>query len=653
MITIYDLNHNPIAILENAFNVGYDKKANAIESATFTLPKNDYKSSKLKPMNFAEIVIDEEVDNEYIGLYRVMPQKHSYSATTNQISYELEHVLATLASKTMFKYHQFTNFTTKQVLTALLNMQITKDWRLGDCEFTRYFHYSFENENLLTAIFSIPKAFDEPYVWEYDTQTYPWTLHLRKPKTQVSNRIVQGYNLKNFTMETNPMNLYNRIYPLGAGEGVNQLDIKKVNNGIPYVENTASIAKYGVHEYTWADKRFINAETLKASAIGLLNKWSIPEITWSTTVADLSKKTGIAADKIRLGTVCRIQLDDYPEPIELRVISESKSDINKDYSNMAITLGSKIADLGTTQADIRRKQQVNELYSQGATNILNYGYQDNCDNNIPALIPFYIDDDVVNVNAIELTFRTKKFRAYSGVTEGGGGTVKSTTSGGGTTATSSSGGGVSKSTAGGGGTSQTSTVNGQSTRTSSANGSHRHVMFQTTSNAPISDSIGVNATAAGGVVIGLTSNTPTMTSIETLSAADNHSHSVETPAHSHGITIPDHTHEFNTPNHTHDVVIPNHSHDIDIPAHTHEIKHEIVEDSQTASSVIVEIDGNTVPHTAISGNRIDLVNYIEKDSAGKITRGRHEITIKPNRNARIEADVTLRVFIQSQLGGQF
>ena len=671
LITIYDLNRNPTAVLENAFNVGYDKQTNKLQKANFNLLKNDLKSDKVLPMHYAEIIADSEDGqaDEYIGLYRILPSKHSFSSTTNQLRFDLEHVLGTLFGTTLFKYHQYTNFTTRQVLESLLNKQKTKHWVLGDCEFTRYFHYSWENENLLSAIFSVPKSFDEQYVWECDTTVYPWVLHLRKAKTEVSTRVVQGYNLKNFTMESDPMNLYNRVYPLGAGEGVNQLDIRKVNNGIPYVENAVSIAKYGLYEYTWADRRFTDAESLKASAIGLLQKWSEPIISWDTTVADLSQLTGIQADKIREGKICRIMLDDYPDPIDLRVVSESKSDIYGDYTNMDVSLGSVKEDLGTTETDLKRKQQINELYSQGATNILNFGYQDNCDGNIPALIPFYIDDDVVNVNTIELTFRTKRYRAYSGVTKGGGalvkstssggGTIRSTTSGGGTTATSSSGGGVSKSTESGGSTTQTSTVNGQSTQTSSANGSHRHVMFQTTGSSSLGET-GVNATAAGGVVFQLGTNTPAMANIETLSAADNHTHSVTTPAHSHSVAIPAHSHEFNTPNHTHSVTIPNHSHDVTVPDHTHEIQipdhtheivHEIVEAPVSAGSVVIKVDGNIIPHTSTSGDRIDLTDYLSKDDSGRITRGRHEITITPNTIARIEADLILRVFIQSQLGG--
>lgn len=42
---------------------------------------------------------------------------------------------------------------------------------------------------------------------------------------------------------------------------------------------------------------------------------------------------------------------------------------------------------------------------------------------------------------------------------------------------------------------------------------------------------------------------------------------------------------------------------------------------------------------------------MSKDSNGKITRSRHIVEILPDGLARIEADLILRVFIQSHLGG--
>src|SRR5699024_9540758 len=132
-----------------------------------------------------------------------------------------------------------------------------------------------------------------------------------------------------------------------------------------------------------------------------------------------------------------------------------------------------------------------------------------------------------------------------------------------------------------------------------------------------------------------------------------HTHDVSIPNHSHNVTIPNHSHDVTIPDHTHEIDLPNHTHEIELPDHTHEVKHEIIELSSMPSNVTIKVDGNTVPHTSTSGDRIDLKDYMSKDSSGKITRGRHEVTIHPNGLARIEADLICRVFIQSQLGGKF
>lgn len=643
MIKVFNLNRQLTAILENAHGVSYDKQSKVVWTASFNMPANDPKNEKIKLLGYVEITDD--LSGEYIGLFRVLPKKHTFSNSTDEIVYECEHVLSTLLGSVLFQYHQTTNYTTTQVLQYLLARQVVAHWQLGTVAFTRYFDYSWENENLLSALFSIPEPFDAAYEWTFDTTSYPWTLNLVEAETVASTRIIQGYNLTGFAIEESPNSLWNRIYPLGAGEGVNQLNIKAVNGGVPYIEDAASIAEYGLYETVWADKRYESAETLIAAGRSLLTQWKQPIVTWEASALDVSSATGIEADKLRMGKVCRVQLDGYGT-VDLRILKEAKSDLTGSSEAISLELGNLGADLGTTATDIAQKQLVNQLYSQGATNILNFGYQDNCDANIPALIPFYLDEDVVNVNTCELTFRTKKFRAYSGVTAGGGGTVESTTSGGSTTQSTTSGGSTTQTSTSGGGSTQTSSSAGESTQTSSANGSHSHAMFQTTGSSPLG-SMGVNATCGGGLVITL-GGAPSMQEIRTLEAVDNHSHSVTTPAHTHSVTVPAHSHSTTIPAHDHSVTIPNHSHDVTIPEHTHDIVHQIVEDDVTATSVIIKVDGVTVPHTATDGDRIDLAPYLS--GSGNISRGRHEITITPNDNARIEADLILRVFIRSHIG---
>ena len=647
MIIIKDLNRNPIATLENATEIGYEKVTNDLWTAHFTMPEQDPDNKYITPRHFVEVYDD--LKNEYIGLFIVMPKETTINPTTEKVTYQLEHALGLLIGSSLFKYHQLSNYTTEYVLQYLIDQQHTKHWKLGTVEFTRYFHYSWENENVLSAIFSVPKPFNEEYRWTWDTQNYPFTLNLVRAEAEPSAKIEEGYNLQDIRIEENPNDLYNRLYPLGSGEGVNQLGIEKVNNGKPYIENPASISKYGRHDYVWVDRRFTDAASLKETAQQMLDLWSEPIISWTINAVDLSSLTGLKLDELKEGKIVRVSLDDYGDK-DLRILSEKKRDIYEDPDDVQLQLENLGFDVTDDIVEMQRKQQINDIYSQGATNILNYTFQDNCDGDQPARIPFYIDDDVVNVNTIELTFRTRRFRAYSGVTEGGGAVVKSTSSGGGTTRSTTSGGSVSKSTASGGSTTRTSSSAGESTRTSSGGGNHRHVMFRAIGFTGASDSATIMETA-NGFTFYADGSTGAATDYETYSASGTHTHTITTPAHTHSVSIPTHTHGFEIPNHSHEVTIPNHDHEIDLPDHTHEVKHEIVEAPESASSVIITVDGNPVPHTSTTGNRINLAEYMNKNEDGTVTRGRHEILIKPDTLARIEADVILRVFIRSQIGG--
>lgn len=664
LIRTLNLNRETTAILENAYNISYEREVNAIWQASFSLPLNDPKVNKVEMLEYVEITDNDE----YIGLFRIMPKLTRKNSQSNYVQFKCEHVLSTLMDSSLFKYHQLSNYTTNYVLNYLIDQQNHKHWKLGQVDFTRYFHYSWENENLLSALFSVPKSFDEPYIWTWDTQSYPWTLNLVRPDNEPVCRIKEGYNLRGLEIEENPLSLFNRIYPLGAGEGVNQLTIESVNNGVPYLEDRKQGEE--IKEYVWPDRRFTDAQSLKESAQALLDSRKDPIASWNINAADVSSITGLSIDKFKIGKVVRLDVDGFPV-IDLRIMKESKADMTGNPGDVQLQIGNVQEDLATTQMDLQRRQQINELYSQGATNIMNFTYQDNADNKIPATIPFYIDNDVVNINTIELTFRTKPFRAYSRATEGGGaivdstkgggGIVKATKGGGATTRSTTSGGGRTATSSSGGGTSKSTESGGATTRSSAAGGDHRHVMFQTGGDSGATGSF-VSAVAYDGANIILGPGTTGMSNITTLGASGSHSHSVTIPAHSHefstpnhthSVTIPNHSHEVNIPDHTHEIDLPNHSHEIELPNHTHEVKHEIIELNSTPSKVTIKVDGNTVPHTSTSGNRIDLVDFMNKDDSGRITRGRHEVEILPNDLARIEADLILRVFVQSQLGGKF
>lgn len=484
---------------------------------------------------------------------------------------------------------------------------------------------------MLGALFSITEPFDEPYIWTWDTQEYPWTLNLVKPETQPTAEVRFGKNLAEIEREVDPSNIVNRLYPLGYGEGVNQLDITRVNNGVPYIENPASIAEYGLQSYVWVDRRFEDADSLYASAKKFLAEWSVPKVTYRIKAVDLSLLTGLSIDKFRTGKVIRV-IDPEIGTFDARIVNERKADIIEAPYDVELEISNKADGIGTTLADIERRQEINEVYAQGATNLLIYQYEDNADNQHPAVIRFKLPEEMVRINKLELTYETTAFRAYSKATHGGGAVVKSTSSGGGTTRTTSSGGGSTVTSSSGGGTSTSTQSGGGQTRTTTAY---------------TADTILLQALPSNNY----DSNPPSHTHVVPLDGSSfTHSHSVQIQAHSHNFSTPNHTHTVNIPNHTHEITIPNHTHDIELPDHTHEIEHGIYKLDRVPSRVEIKVDGNTVPITSTSGDSIDLIPYLSLDSENRVTRGWHTVEITPNDLGRINAQLMVQFFMQSRGG---
>ncbi len=63
--------------------------------------------------------------------------------------------------------------------------------------FSRKLTYKWENENgLVEPLFSIPADFEEEYLWQWNTEVYPFELSLVKPPTEPVARIQEGYNMQ-------------------------------------------------------------------------------------------------------------------------------------------------------------------------------------------------------------------------------------------------------------------------------------------------------------------------------------------------------------------------------------------------------------------------------------------------------------------------
>ncbi|MCU5687085.1 phage tail protein [Bacillus cereus] len=676
-IKLYNKQLKLKAYLENAFKISYEQQFNAIWTAAFSLPLNDLKDKEITAFDFLELF-----DNgKRIGMFRILPKETVKNENTKTVTYKCEHVLATLLSDVLFRYHQLSNYPTRQVLEYLLSQQETKHWKLGECDFTRYFHYSWEHENtILGPLFSVPKPFDEPHAWTWDDsiENYPWTLNLEKASNEITGEIRYRKNLKGIRKEEDPTDIITRIYPLGYGEGVNQLDITKVNpTKKEYIEAPKHIIdKYGIQKYIWVDRRFENVDALFSSGQALLNKKCIPKVSYSVESIDYELIDPYKIEKYEVGKLIQINDEELGIKIDVRLMKKSKSDVTGNPLNMSLVIGDPIEDLGTTQADLERRQKINETYSQGATNIDSHDYNDNCDPENPAVIKFFLPEDLVNINSLILTYEIEEFRAYSKATKGGGAIVESTSAGGAVVNSTSAGGGVVNSTSSGGGSTQTSSSGGGSTQTSTSGGggsftseagggavpsttqksfAEMHLMSGVPENSVGSENWGYHLHEV--VIPGdafshaHTVNVPSHKHQVNIPA---HSHSVTIPAHTHSVQIPDHTHQISIPNHTHEINIPNHTHTISLPDHTHDIQHGIYKLQEKPGKVTVKVDGNIVPVDSTSAQNINLIPYLSKDGGGKIERNKwHEVTITPDKLGRVNANIISRLFIQSRTGGTF
>jgi phage minor structural protein len=687
-VVIYDLNMNKVAYLENAFNVGYEKVYNALWKASFTLPLDDPKNSYCNPLWYAEVYDG----RSKVGLFRIVPASSSHDARDKSVTYELEHVLATLLDSVMFGYHEIGNLGTytREVLEYILSFQKKQNWQLGDVEFERQFLYKWENENLYSALLSVPEQFDEEYQWTWDTASYPWTLNLKKADNSYGPQIRYRRNMEGVEVEEDPTNLFTRIYPLGYGEGINQLTIEKVNpTGEPYID-ADTIEQFGVIERIWVDKRYERAESLYSAAKALLEQNKIPRISIKVSALDLFRISLDPVDKFTLGKLVRVHDEELDLDYTSRVVALKKADTMGDPGDIEITISTITSTMTDRVTDLANHTRVSEVYAQGATSLDSYVLTDNCDPQHPARFRFHISPDVINVNRALLNYEVEPFRAYSRSVAGGGGFADTTADGGGYTATTASGGAHASTTASGGGSTDTTASGGGYSSSTASGGGYAYTTYDEGDAVILTPEGGghtsssskdtVSIESAGAVLVesgpgdavdghthlvvvpshshnattsGHTHEVYDHTHVVVIPAhshivqLQDHTHGISIPSHVHSITIPNHTHGINIPDHTHGISIPEHRHSINIPTHTHDIEYGIYE-GPMPTAVTVKVDGNVVQGAGLAETDLNILEYLSKDASGKIVRGWHELEVIPDTLGRVQATLHLQTFIQSR-----
>lgn len=402
-VTIYNLQMQKVAYLENAFDISYNHGLNEVWTSGFSLPADDEKNQWCQPFYFAEIYDNDE----RLELYRIIKVTTDRQSSGPVKKYECEQVLATLLDDILLGYHTVGNlgYYTADVIRYLFNRQAVIRWQLGRCDFARQFEYNWENDNLLGALFSVANPFTEQYQWVTDTTTTPWTLHLIRPDDTLQSHIRYATNMQGITKVEDASKVVTLLVGLGYGEGVNQLTFRSINNGLDYVRAEQSlIERYGLITGIFVDKRIEYAETLLANTQANLNEAKVPLVTYSVAASEIYRLTGNPVHRFETGAIVRVIDEELGIDIQARVVKKTKGNVLGAPGDVTLEIANKTQDIASSLADVRNRQYINDVYSQGATNVNVQDFDDNIDFNNPGVIQVYVPDQTVRINSMLLKF---------------------------------------------------------------------------------------------------------------------------------------------------------------------------------------------------------------------------------------------------------
>jgi len=675
MINLYDLSRKKIAVLDNAFEIDETKEINSVYSLEFSMPSTDLKNDLCQKYYYVRYDEGE--------LYRITSVTKNSSNGQQIIRYFCEHVIATLIDDVIFGSETFGNlgFYTSDAINYILSKQTTMRWALGTCDFSRQFEYTLENENLLAGLFSLANRLDVPYIWTYDTNVFPWRVSLKAIDTTEKPLfyIRAGKNILEPSETEETAEICTKLYCLGYGDGINQLTIKSVNDGIPYLlAEQEYIDKYGLISRIFTDKRFTDAQSLKERGQALLNELKTPRMTREFDVVDLYELTKADYDKAEVGRITLLT-DDNTKTYITKITKRLD-----EAGDLKIELSTKTADIASSIADLADRQRINEVYSQGATQIYAQSVQANATTTKGAILSFFIPTEMKIVNAVKAKITLNRFRSYSQATAGGGESIVSSSDGGSSVVASNSGGSSTITSSAGGSSSPTSSDGGSSTPTSNASGNASVTSVSATESIYVGNVVSSNPItvpqtyiygetayggssitfshkhSAGGLYLPYTQIGQVPNHTHQYSASG-HSHTVNIPSHTHSVSISGHSHTVNIPSHTHSVSIPSHNHSVSIPSHTHTVNipnhtHGIVQGiyefgSPTSADLYVNgIKKATIP---ASSSEIDITQYL-LNAQGYVPRGSWiNLEVRPNDLSYVIINLFVQGFIQSAGGGTY
>jgi phage minor structural protein len=490
---------NPSKEAPHILALGIRERLSQAEMLSLSISYDNPGYDKIRGLNTKVKVYDTR-DNSIIFSGRVIPTKDgmgSDGSFINQVT--CEGAMNYLIDSNTRRWH-FENQTPYQILEYLLyqhNLKVTDDRKihLGTVELTQPITIDTNYESTLNAIVRKIKNVlgGDLRVQERSGQLFLDYLIAQGANNNVEIRL--RYNLKEIIREYDPTDVITRVIPLGYGEGINQLDITKVNNEVDYIEDSEAIAQYGVIEDVITNKDIQNADTLKIYGQTVLNEKKQPKFSFEQTAIDLSVLPGHENEKYELGDTLKTLVDVMNLDVYSRVIERERDLLNAPW-NPKLIFSTRPITLTDQIIDLKQRNLTLENAPQGSTCIFALSKAENADAEHPVEFDLDIPKETININRVYLNVHGRKYRAYE----------KAASSGGSGALTSESGGGV---------------INAETNMP-------EFTLFPDTIDTTF------NIPDPG--------NDPNYHYHEILVTALAHSHKINLPSHKHNVTLPNHAH---------------------------------------------------------------------------------------------------------------
>lgn len=267
-------------------------------------------------------------------VWRVRSIQTAYATATPTV--QLEHAVNCLKDRILFGEHDAAAMGGSDTVTAeqaiRYALQRQSDWRLGRCEFLFSAPYKFNGESIYDAIKKVTDTLDGAW-WDLDTSTYPFVINIIRKPAGAACELRPGRNLSALSRQIDTSGMITRFYPIG-----------KDDLHIPTEYVSRNEAAYGVRERVEVDQEIETEEELTSWANEALRKHAQPVVTITAEGLELAEATGESLDRLTLGRICRIPLQEFGTIIEERITQIEYSDKIREPEKVRITMSNQETD---------------------------------------------------------------------------------------------------------------------------------------------------------------------------------------------------------------------------------------------------------------------------------------------------------------------